>query len=371
LATFKARYNDGVSARTAEVEVTVTAEGLAIRAAGPEPVDVWPAKSVTFVETPQAGLPVRLRRLDRPEARIMIQDRAALDPLKTHFPNLRRGARPTRRSIVRIGALFAAAAASVAILVAVVIPELATQIARAIPPEIERRVGDGVADHLALLLGASAGRRPAPACTAPDGVAALSTMLGRLSPAPVHELAPMIRVIDSRLVNAFALPGAIILLPRGMIDFSRTPEELAGILAHELGHIVLRHPTENLIKVAGVSTLFSLLIGDVAGGTVIVAVGEYMIRTSYTRPAEEAADEFAIARLRRAAIDPTATAAAFERLLPKETGSSTFEKAFSTHPPTAARVERFRAAALPAARPILNDAEWAAVKGMCQASRTG
>jgi predicted Zn-dependent protease len=166
------------------------------------------------------------------------------------------------------------------------------------------------------------------------------------------------------MVNAFAVPGAIVVVPRGMIDFNKAPDEFAGILAHELGHVALRHPIETLIKVAGVSALFSLLIGDVAGGTVILAVGDYMIRMNYTLPAEQAADDYATALLRRAGIDPAATAAAFERLLPKGAASTVLEKALSTHPPTEERVARFRAATLPG-RPALAPAEWTAIKTIC------
>jgi Zn-dependent protease with chaperone function len=354
----------------------VSAAGLAINDATGTAIDTWPAADVALVDRPQAGLPLRLGRLGNPQVRLIIQDRAALAELSAHCPNLRRRVRLDRRSAARLGALLVAAALSVAALVHFVIPEIATQVARSMPPQLERRIGEGVADQLALLMGAIEGRRRALACAAPSGVAALEALLARLAPArqsaegregasdPGPDLPPTVRVLDARLVNAFALPGAVIVLPRGMIDFSRSPDELAGVLAHELGHIALRHPIETLIKVAGVSTLFSLLIGDVTGGAVIVALGEYMIRVSYTRPVEQAADAYAVAALHRAAIDPAATAAAFARLLPKGAAGGALERALSTHPPTEDRVALFRAAAREG-QPALSAGEWAALKAIC------
>jgi predicted Zn-dependent protease len=366
LGAYPARYNDGASARTTETQVEISAAGIDIRDRAGTAIDTWPADDVALVDRPQAGLPIRLGRLGVPQARLTIPDRAALPELAEHCPNLRRRVGFNRRTAARMGALLVAAGLSVAALIEFVIPEIASQIAGAIPPQIEREIGEGVADQLATLLGALEGRRQALACTAPAGVAAAEAMLARLAPEPVHALSPSVRVIDARLVNAFALPGAVIVLPRGMIDFSRGPDELAGVLAHELGHVALRHPIETLIKVAGVSTLFSLMIGDVAGGTVIVAVGEYMIRTSYTRPSERAADDYAIGALQRAGVDPAATAAAFARLLPKGSEGGRVEKALSTHPPTEDRIARFRAAARQGGH-ALTPAEWAALKSICGA----
>jgi hypothetical protein len=369
---FAARYNDGAAARTVAVEASVTAAGVEIRDAGGSAIAAWPADDVVLIDPPDAGEPIRIGRLSDAGVRLSIADRAALAALRAHCPNLRRRVAAGRRTWVRIGALLAAAAAAVVLMVEVVIPAFATQVARVVPPALEREIGEGVAGQLTLLLGAAEGRRRAADCTQPAGIAAAGALLARLAPGPIFASPPVVRIVDSAMVNAFALPGAVILLPRGMLAFSRSPDELAGILAHELGHVALRHPIETVIKVAGATTLFGLLIGDVAGGTVILALGKYLIQSSYTRPAERAADDYAIAALLRAGIDPAATGEAFARLAPRNGKTAgdvddAIGAALSTHPPTAERAALFRAAARPG-RPALSAEEWTALKSICAAA---
>jgi predicted Zn-dependent protease len=362
---FAALYNDGESARTVAVALSVSPAGVELHAATGAPIAAWPADDVVLVDPPRPGSPIRIGRLADADVRLSIADRAALDALREHCPNLRRKVAVGRRAVIRIGGLLAAAAAAVVLVVEIVIPAFATQIARLVPPAIEREIGEGVADRLAFLLGALEGRRRAAGCADPAGAAAAAALVARLAAAPASAPArpPVVRVVDSRLVNAFALPGSIVLLPRGMVAFSRNPEELAGILAHELGHLALRHPIETVIKVAGVTALFGLMIGDVAGGTVILALGRYLIQSSYTRPAERAADDYAIAALLRAGIDPAPTGEAFARLLPKD-GEGPVGRALSTHPPSEERAALFRAAARPG-RPALSDQQWTALKSIC------
>ena len=94
--------------------------------------------------------------------------------------------------------------------------------------------------------------------------------------------------------NALALPGGRIYLLDGLLQQARSPDELAGILAHELGHVHHRDGMRRLIQTGGTSFLFGLLFGDVTGAGAVIFVGRSMLDASYSRDAERSADAFAI-----------------------------------------------------------------------------
>jgi predicted Zn-dependent protease len=225
--------------------------------------------------------------------------------------------------------------------------------------------GAGVAAHLVpeaweVALGDSlTGDFGAKACVTPAGQRALDTLALRLAGdgKPVT-----VRVVDLDIVNAVALPGRRVLLFRGLIAQAHSPDEVAGVLAHEIGHIERRDVMAGLIRDFGLS----LLLGGADGG----AVAQALVTNRYSRSAERGADRLAIARLARADITPAATAAFFARLTK---GEAAFGRAapmlgyLSSHPLSAARRQAFAGSARPghAYRSALDGAQWRAVRALC------
>ena len=359
---FPARYNDGIRAVTYPVEVRGEDCELIIVDRAGDVLDRWPAADVRLVDPPTHRGPWRLGCGGDDLARLVVADARQVGDLRAVCPHLLRTHRVDRRTVLRVAAWIAA----VVFLIQLAIPLLATQIAAALPPEIEREMGRAIGDRLVALLADIEGKSVEEmACEAGPGTAALDRMVARLVPEVGGEGDALhLRVIDSDLVNAFALPGGHILLPRAMVAFAETPNALAGVLAHEIGHIELRHPTTNMIKIAATSFLIGMLVGDIAGGTVIATLAQLLIAAEYTQEAEREADDFALALLNRSNIDARPLAVLFDRLGEHESGGETAWQWFSTHPSAADRVDAIARRATGRGS-ALDDAGWRDLQGIC------
>jgi beta-barrel assembly-enhancing protease len=167
-------------------------------------------------------------------------------------------------------------------------------------------------------------------------------------------------MVDFPLVNAMALPGGRILIFRGLVDEAKSPDEVAGVLAHEIGHVEHRHVVVALLRRFGIG----LLIGS--GGTA-AEYGQALIESRYGRAAEREADDYSIEQLKKARISPAATAELFGRLSKDEPGMPGVFIYLASHPPSKERQRRFTEAtkAMPAPVPALAPAEWQAIRAMC------
>ena len=199
-------------------------------------------------------------------------------------------------------------------------------------------------------------------CRGPGGQEALDRLAARLTP-DTGRL--KVRVVDMPLVNAVALPGGNILVFRGLLDEAKGPDEVAGVLGHEIAHVENRDTTEAMIRHYGFSVLLASL-GGTAGGNV-----DMLASASYSRAAESRADEGAITALHRARISPMPTAAFFARLEKEEAMfGPKWDRGLayvSSHPLSGDRRARFVASA-EAGRPhapALGKQEWAALTNIC------
>ena len=141
-------------------------------------------------------------------------------------------------------------------------------------------------------------------------------------------------VFDSELINAFTVPGGNVLISSGLIAFCDQAEELAAVMAHELGHVEERHVLTRLIKELGIEILSS---GD---PYVIGEVTSLLTSTSFDRKQEEEADLFAAGLLERSSIEPRTLATLF-RKLEEETDNELLKhfEIISTHPNFSARIK--------------------------------
>lgn len=150
-------------------------------------------------------------------------------------------------------------------------------------------------------------------------------------------------------INAFALPGGFVYVQRGLIQRVRSEGELAGVMAHEIAHVALRHQTNQASKAylarAGVGVLGGLL-GGKSGNRIIEAVGGLGLNAlflKYSRSAEEQADIVGAQIMARAGYDPNDMARFFD-LLRQEAGRdpSKIERFVSDHPSPVDRAARVR-----------------------------
>jgi predicted Zn-dependent protease len=171
------------------------------------------------------------------------------------------------------------------------------------------------------------------------------------SPAPFNQLPWNFYVVNDPSINAFAVPGGHVFVHTGLIAAADNASELAGVMAHEISHVVARHSTEQLSRQYGLSMLASLVLGQDPGvlqqiAAQIVAGGAL---ARFSREAEREADQLGIQAMYQAGYNPAGMASMFEELL-EHRGSAPgrVEQFFSTHPLTEDRIRdaRNRAAQL-------------------------
>lgn len=141
-------------------------------------------------------------------------------------------------------------------------------------------------------------------------------------------------------INAFAIPGGIVVVHSGLIAAARTPEELAGVLAHEVQHVEQRHSLKAMAQSLGTMAVLGLVFGDLSG---IAQIAAGLSQLSYSRDAEREADRLGLESLRRARIDPQGMIGMFSTLAKANEGL-TPPAMLSSHPATQERLERLRTA---------------------------
>lgn len=350
MRVFSGRFYDGQSSAPAPAEVTLDGDALSIAAGARR----WPYPSLRLLEEAYDGRPVRLRALGAGEARLVVDDAAFLAALAEKAPHLRRLDRRGRRN----GPAAAGWTAGVAAAIAAIyfgMPAASGPLAAVIPLSWEEGLGDTAREALIAQLG-----RNARTCDAPEGTRALARLTARLSIAMPSRYAWRVEVIDNGMENAVNLPGGSILLLRGLIERAKSPEEVAGVLAHEMGHGVARHGTRALIGNVAVQMMLTVFAGDSsrwAGTAADVAL------RAHSRDAEREADRLGVDMLNRAGIRAAPLAAWFRRLA-AEPGGTKANDYVSTHPPSAERAQEVEARAT-AQGDAMSAQDWQALRAIC------
>lgn len=153
------------------------------------------------------------------------------------------------------------------------------------------------------------------------------------------------RVVDSKEVNAFAIPGGFIYLNRGLIERATNMSQVAGVLGHEIAHVTERHSVEQMQKAQGANIGITLacvltrVCGGQAAGTAINLAGG-AIFAKFSRSAEAEADAEGIKHVVRAGIHPDGIPEMFRILLNERSRNpGAMEAWFATHPLEEDRIE--------------------------------
>lgn len=379
--TFDGRYSDGKTAAAGDIRVSFDERGLLLRLDGAAEALIWPYGALSTAE------PISSHAIDalvaysyQSGASLFVPSGAFARRLAEAAPHL-----TTRAARRRSATPWLVAAAAVAI-VAVGISALQLSPARAIasllPDGARKSLGDSTIKSM------TAGKA---VCGAAAGRIAVDKLSRRLTAAAPAGTAFEITVVDWGLVNAFATAGNRIVLTRGLIEKAESPDEVAGVLAHEMGHGIAMHPETGIVRAIGLSAAVELMLGG--GGGTLSNIGLFLAQLSYTRAAEIEADELALQLLRDAGIANAGMAAFFRRIEAKgevtkkppdtrpgqSAGNTDGESKsprrsgglgdmLSTHPATHDRLRRIEASEKYPATAALPTTDWQALRAMCGTS---
>jgi beta-barrel assembly-enhancing protease len=256
------------------------------------------------------------------------------------------------RWIDRIG-LWPATSAFVALSAVVVFIVVKTPdvLAPMIPMAWEQKLGDA-------MIGDFGGRL----CHGPGSDAAIAALSKRLDPKgePLD-----IQIANINMVNAVALPGGNIIIFRGLLQEAKSPDELAGVLGHEIGHVRNRDVMQSMLRQLGLSAVLGGAGSDATGYL------NNIVSMTYSRDAEAKADLYSINLMQTSRVSPMDTAGFFARLAEVEKGVGKEAKAalgyLSSHPLSDTREKAFKASVVQGATytPVISATEWRAIIDSC------
>lgn len=164
---------------------------------------------------------------------------------------------------------------------------------------------------------------------------------------PKKDFAYSFYVVNDKTPNAFTIPGGKIYVHTGLLSFAKSQEEVAGVIAHEIGHAYQRHPAKSISRQYGVQTLSQILFrGNAAAQSqlkqIAVQIAQNSILTHYGREDEFEADEAGYYILRRSGQNVTGLLNFFARLQQLQGSGNSLTAFLSTHPPTPERIARLK-----------------------------
>jgi hypothetical protein len=359
---FAAWYQDGVFPLRHIGCVELEEHSLRVIREGADDL-IWDYPVLRLASSPHHGEPVRLTPFNSSEA-VVIEDPLFLDAWRQRFPvhTSWYEITPEWERWPAVTVAMIAIGAIAALLYFHGLPWASDAGARAAPRWIEERLGKAVTNILAPASGH---------CSDPQSLPLLDRIPVRLFAALPKDVADryQFRVIYSRgeIHNAFAAPAGHVVVFRGLLNEMESPEELAGVLAHEFQHVAFRHSMRALAREVSGRTLLSLLSFDSSGTAYGFSTAASLVNLHYQRGDEQQADDEGVALLARASIRPDSLALLLRRLrargmLPE------LSSYLATHPASVERAERLEQTAARYAgtyKPLMTDTEWRTARAVC------
>lgn len=305
-----AYFFDGQSPIKRAVTISFDAEALTIHPLdGAEPV-VCPYALTRRIQpfTPPEHL--ALRPNDTSGARLVLTDPALIARFRQHAPEITEPPILNRSRVRRWSAIGGTMAAALLVFF-VVIPAASGLFSALVPDSMKRAVGAATVEQVFEPLGL---------CTAPAGLAVLERLTDDLANRIGLDANVDIHVARVPIINAFALPGRHLIFTSKLIEKAGSSAEFAAVVAHELGHAKLGHPTEAYFRRGLISAVTDALFGGGFGTGGMESVAALAITFGYSRENETQADEIAIEALNDAGITAEGMAEFFARSSSPEGG---------------------------------------------------
>jgi Zn-dependent protease with chaperone function len=305
-------FYDGETGQGRQVQVRI-ADGL-VHFDGPDVSTAFPLASVRL-EARLGDLP---RRIDLPNGA------SCIVPAEFELPVTADAPATMERWVNEAETRWAPALAAAAVLVAILwagivwgVPAAANVVARRMSPAIEREMGE----QALRTLEAAVLERSKLTAARQQALSARFDTLVRFVPAGTL---PQLRFHASPTVgpNAFALPGGTVVLLDELVAEARHDDEIAAVLAHEIGHLVERHSIRQVLQTSVAGVLVAVVVGDVLSlSSYAAALPAVLLNARYSRAFEREADRFGFALLDQAGIDRTHFVRFLTRLEQKHGGA--------------------------------------------------
>lgn len=348
-------YRDGMSSRKRKVKLRF-AEQLQIIEDGTV-IAAWPYDDIRRADDPHG---LRLSSVSAlPLARLDIEDEAVANEFVSRCRSL--DAAQAGRQTWRIVGWSLAAACSIVLVTIYGIPLLADRLAPLVPLAVEKRIGEAVDQQVRVMFGGKV-------CDRPEGQAAFAAMVKKLGDAGGIALPLDAAVLSSTVPNAIALPGGKVYLFDALLQKAQSPDEIAGVIAHELGHVQNRDSLRKVIQTGGSSFLIGLLFGDITGGSAVIFAARSIVDASYSRESEKDADDFAVGVMHKLGRSPRPMGEFLVRVTSAGKSSKAVATILDSHPISEDRLARMKQEHRPNSGPaILSEAQWRALKEICKA----
>lgn len=340
------------------VRVHLSDRGIVISGTADDDELIWPYGALEA--EPRVSPEVQSTTIsykDMPESRLEIATPGLGEKLSRYAPQV--VASRFSLSLLKYVFIGAFLGAAIWMLVTLYNVQPARWIASAIPEATRQSLGRSVISSMA---------KRYRVCNSAPGCKSVDLLTAKLVGSTSLSSKPNVLVVDWSLVNAFAAPGGQLLLTNGFIRAARTPEEVAGVLAHEIGHSIELHPEAGIVRTVGIAAALDLIMG---GGGGLSGIGNLLLRNRYARQDERAADEQALRLLREARISQSGLIDFFERIGRSQNGQagSTIGGLFQTHPYPLERASRARRSPTYDGRQALTQEQWRALKKICNETK--
>ncbi len=357
----KVFFMDGHNAQRHEVTLQIEGPSLLIQQ-GETQLAAWPLDSIRRMDAPEGILRLGLDGQHIYPARIETRDAAVAAMIRSTCPKLE-ALQNSSVTTMKIVAWSIAAVLSTGLLIFTVIPLIAAKLTNRIPVHFEKRLGQAVEGQIRFLFSSPK------TCTSEAGQRALLRLSEKLTAGHNFAVQPRIAVLDSTAANAFALPGGQVYVLNGLLKKAESTDELAGVIAHEYGHVHNRDSLRVFMQNSGISILAGLFFGDITGGSSASLLTQTLINNSYSRDVERQADAFSAETMLPLKRDPAAMAHLLTRIGKSDSGLDFLEtlSLLSSHPATEERLANLsgKAEVSKESVELLSAAEWQALKDIC------
>ncbi len=355
---------DGRTAERHRAGVRLTPLGLQITLGNKNSL-FWPLEEIRQSKNFYGEEQVRLERGGNTPEVLLVPSSIFLKKIREVSPEKKKRFRPpaSKKSWVRAVILLVAGVVGVtASLYLWGIPAMTSWIAPHIPVSWEERLGQSVVDAVAPV------EKRCVDSTRSKKIQEIITALGSSVPHSPYKFRVM--VVNSPAVNALAAPGGSIMVFRGLLEKTTTPEELAGVLAHEMQHILQRHATRALLQQVSMKIILAAAVGDAKGLSYGLEGAQALGMLRYTRQKEEEADREAVQMLIASGIDPRGLVTFFETVQKESLNSLKMPFYLSTHPDLEERIQRLKtltaSVPIPTTR-LLQGYDWKNLYNICPA----